>query len=134
MSAESLRVIITGTGGRLGGALARRLRQHHRVVAYDRKAMDLSDPHRIADHLTALEFDVLINCAAVTSLDYCEKHPAEAAEVNARAPELMAGHCAGRGARMLHVSTDYVYDGSHPGLRREEETAQPRAMVVLLCT
>lgn len=122
MTAESLRVnVFTGTGGRLGGALARRLRECHRVVAYDRRAMDLRDPDRIADHLTALEFDVLINCAAVTSLDYCENHPDEADAVNARAPALMAAHCAARGARMIHVSTDYVYDGSRPGLRTEEE-------------
>lgn len=120
-----MKVVVTGTGGRLGGAVARHLRERHRVVAYDRKAMDLREPARVEDHLLALEFDVLINCAAVTSLDYCEQHPGEAARVNADAPAQMAVLCRRRGARMIHVSTNYVYDGSRPGLRRETDAAAP---------
>jgi len=118
-------IVVTGTGGRLGAAVARHLRHRHRVVAYDRKAMDLREPAQISDHLQGLEFHVLINCAAVTSVDYCEQHPDEAWEVNARAPALMAGHCRERNARMIQISTDYVYDGTSPGLRREADPLAP---------
>ena len=76
-----MNVVVTGTGGRFGAAVAREFQKRHRVVAYDRKAMDLRSPPQIADHLQALEFDVLINCAAVTSPDYCERHSDEAHEV-----------------------------------------------------
>jgi len=120
-----MKVVITGTGGRLGAALARHLRARHRVVAYDRKAMDLREPARIGDHLHGLEFEALIHCAAVTSPDYCEQHPGEAAQVNETAPALMACICQERGARMLHLSTNYVYDGSRPGLRTEDDPVRP---------
>lgn len=120
-----MNVVVTGTGGRLGAAVARHLRGRHRVVAYDRKAMDLREPEQIADHLTGLHFDALINCAAVTSLDYCEQHPDDASAVNAGAPAIMARLCREQGARMIHVSTDYVYDGATPGLRREGDVTNP---------
>jgi dTDP-4-dehydrorhamnose reductase len=120
-----MRVVVTGTGGRLGAAVARHLRERHRVVAYDRRALDLREPAQIEDHLGGLEFDALINCAAVTSLDYCETHPGEAAAVNTGAPALMARICRERGAHMIHLSTNYVYDGPVAGLRCEEDPVNP---------
>ena len=120
-----MRIVVTGTGGRLGAAVARHLRQNHRVVAYDRRAMDLRAPAQIRDHLLGLEFDAVINCAALTSLDYAEQNPGEAREVNAEAPELMAQLCTERGARLIHISTDYVYAGETPGLHQEDAPAGP---------
>ncbi len=120
-----LRLIVTGTGGRLGAALARELRQRHRLVAWDRKALDLSVPAQIADHFGALAFDAVIHCAALTNLDYCQQHPRQARAVNADAPAHIAALCASRGARLIHLSTDYVYDGSTPGLRRESDPSLP---------
>jgi len=120
-----MRVVVTGTGGRLGAAVARHLHERCRVVAYDRKALDLREPPRIADHLLGLEFDALINCAAVTSLEYCESHPEEAAAVNVDAPALMARICRERGARMIHLSTNYVNEGTAPGLRSETDPVHP---------
>ena len=120
-----MNVVVTGTGGRLGAAVARHLRARHRIVAYDRRAMDLRWPDQITDHLTGLKFDAVINCAALTSLDYCEQHPDEARAVNASAPALMARLCRERGARLIHLSTDYVYDGAHHGLRREDDATNP---------
>ena len=120
-----MKVVVTGTGGRLGAALARHLRARHRVVAYDRRAMDLREPEQIADHLEGLDFEVLINCAALTSLDYCEEHAAEATSVNAVAPAHMARLCAARGARMIQLSTNYVYHGTRAGLRKETDAAGP---------
>jgi dTDP-4-dehydrorhamnose reductase len=120
-----MRIIITGTGGRLGAAVARHLRDRHRVIAWDRKALDLRSPGQIDDHFGALEFDAVIHCAAVTSVDYCEQHPDEAHEVNTAAPAQIAALCVARGARLVHVSTDYVYDGSRPGLRSESDPCAP---------
>lgn len=120
-----MRIILTGTGGRLGGALARHLRDRHRVIAWDRKALDLRSPEQIDDHFSAVAFDAVIHSAAVTSVDYCEKHPVEAREVNAEAPARIARICRERGARFIHVSTDYVYDGSKPGPRVETDPVAP---------
>lgn len=120
-----MRIIVTGTGGRLGAAVARFLRDRHRVIAWDRKAMDLRQPERIDDHFGAVLFDVVIHCAAVTSVDYCEQHPEEARAVNTAAPARIARLCAERGARLIHVSTDYVYDGNRRGLRKESDPTAP---------
>lgn len=120
-----MRIIITGTGGRLGAAVARHLRDRHRVIAWDRKALDLQCPAQIDDHFGALEFDAVIHCAAVTGVDYCEQHPDEAHAVNTVAPTRIARLCAARGARLIHVSTDYVYDGRQPGLRTESDPCAP---------
>ena len=121
----SQRIIVTGTGGRLGAAVARRLRERHRVVAWDRKALDLSRPELIRDHFGAVLFDTVIHCAAVTGVDHCERHPEEARAVNTDAPRLIAEICQERGARLIHVSTDYIYDGSRPGPRLESDPAAP---------
>lgn len=119
------RIIITGTGGRLGAALARRLRDRHRVVAWDRRAVDLSIPEQLEDHLRGTAYDVLINCAALTSVDQCEMEPELARSVNETAPGIMAAHSRAIGARMIQISTDYVYDGTAPGLRTEADATGP---------
>jgi dTDP-4-dehydrorhamnose reductase len=75
--------------------------------------------------LGAAGFDILVNCAALTNVDYCEEHRDEASTVNADAPAAIAEHCARRGARMFHVSTDYIYQGDIPSLRRESDPAEP---------
>ena len=120
-----MRIIITGTGGRLGAAVARHLRDRHRVIAWDRKALDLASPQQIDDHFGAVAFDAVIHCAAMTRLDECETQPALAHAVNALAPQQIATHCATRGAKMIYVSTDYVYDGTRPGLRTEADACHP---------
>jgi dTDP-4-dehydrorhamnose reductase len=120
-----MRIIITGTGGRLGAAVARHLRDRHRVIAWDRKALDLRSPEQIADHFGGLEFDAVIHCAALTGVDYCEQHPEEAHAVNTAAPAQIARICHQRGARLIHISTDYVYDGRAPGLREESDACAP---------
>ena len=120
-----MRIIITGTGGRLGAAVSRHLRDRHRVVAWDRKALDLQSPEQIDDHFGGVEFDAVIHCAALTGVDYCEAHPEEAHRVNTAAPAHIAGICAKRGARLIHISTDYVYQATAPGLRLESDPCQP---------
>lgn len=118
-------VVIVGSGGRLGGAIARHFQSNHRVVAFDRKALDLSRPEIISDRLLPIEFDLLINTAALTGVDYCQRHPDEAFAVNAAGPELLARICAEKHARIVHVSTDYVYDGTLPGMKSENAALRP---------
>lgn len=120
-----MRIIITGTGGRLGAAVARYLRDRHRVIAWDRKAMDLRSAAQIEDHFGAVEFEAVIHCAALTGVDHCEQHPGMAEAVNTAAPERIARIAARRGARMIQVSTDYVYEGTMPGLRVEDDPCRP---------
>ena len=75
----SMRVVIIGTGGRVGGALARHFRlAGHAVMGFDHKALDLTRPEIIRDRLLPLAFDTVLLPAALTSLDYAEEHPDEA--------------------------------------------------------
>src|SRR5262249_53671308 len=75
--------------------------------------------------LRAQPFDVLFNAAALTNVDYCEDHVTEAMRLNAEAPRLMAGICRERGARFVHVSTDYVFDGEKREPYTEEDEPNP---------
>lgn len=118
--------VILGTGGRVGAAMARDYAAAgDRVVALDRRALDLSQSERLREGLRALEFHALVNCAALTSPDYCERHEAEAFAVNAEAVGIIAAECREKGARFIHLSTDYVFGGETPGLRTEDDTTSP---------
>lgn len=122
---EGLKILITGKNGRLGKALARRYAQKHDVTLVGREECDLAQATLIRACLEKQPFDVLINTASLTGVDDCEKNPDVARVVNAEAPRLMAEICAQRGTRLIHVSTDYVFDGVQPGERSEGDPAQP---------
>lgn len=121
-----MRIVIIGSGGRVGGALARHFRlAGHAVVAFDRTGLDLTRPPVIRDRLEPLAFDTVLLPAAITSLEHAEAHPDEARAANVEGPALVATLCAARGARLIHFSTDYVYDGTRPGLRSETDLCNP---------
>jgi dTDP-4-dehydrorhamnose reductase len=106
-----MRVAITGTTGRLGAALVKRLASCHEVIPLPRSVCDLADSESLKDALANLECDVLINPAALTNLETCEDDPRLAMRVNSAAPGKIALWAAERGVRMIHFSTDYVFDG-----------------------
>ena len=120
-----MRIAITGTTGRVGRALAGHFRTAgHGVIELPRTACDLADPG-FAAALAGLDFDVLCNPAGMTNLERCEDEPELARRVNALAPGELAKLCRERGKKFLHFSTDYVFDGVEPGLRREEDPPSP---------
>lgn len=94
------------------GQVATELQLRADVTALDRAAADLSDPAACAAAIIAQRPDVVINAAAYTAVDRAEEQPALAHTVNADAPAAMARACADLGIPFLHVSTDYVFDGS----------------------
>ncbi len=72
-----------------------------------------------------LDFDLMINCAAQTNVDRCEHEPAEAFALNAEGPRFLADICARKGARLIQISTDYVFDGEKTEPYSEEDEARP---------
>jgi len=126
-----MKVLILGSNGRLGAALLRRwksLPQISEVIALTRAQVDLSDPPAAELGLAAQEFgsgDVVINCAAATDVDGCEREPEMARRINAEAPARLARLCATRGARLVHLGTDYVFDGLLGRPYTEEDEAKP---------
>lgn len=122
----ALRTVIVGSGGRLGKALARVFSAAgHSVTGFDRAALDLASKTAIAAALEPLAFDLLINAAAATNVDRCETDPAEAYAVNAAAPAFLARAARAKGARMIHISTDYVFDGETRRPLTEEDSPRP---------
>jgi dTDP-4-dehydrorhamnose reductase len=118
------RIAVTGTTGRVGRALARRLATDHEVIELPRTDWDFSDPSTV-ERVGGLGFDLLVHPAAVTSLERCEEEPELARRVNAEAPAALAALCRRRGAAMIHFSTDYVLEGSSPGLQDESAAVGP---------
>lgn len=115
------RILIIGTKGRLGAALARELK----LGGFDRNQVDLGKPDQIRSAFSGTEFDLLINCAALTNVDYCESHREEAFLINARAPRVLAEICAEKSAKLVHISTDYVFDGEQDTPYKEEDPPAP---------
>ncbi len=119
-------ILILGAGGRLGAALARAWRARDpRVICMDRAAMSIDDPYAVRRQLQDLDFDVLVNCAALTNVDYCETHREEAFRINAQSVGAMAEACVQKKARLIHISTDYVFDGSGRSPYSESDAPQP---------
>lgn len=109
----------------MGAALARAYAPRHEVLPFRRDDLDITRADTFEDALSAVEFDVLVYTAGVTNVDHCEDNEAEAFAGNATAPGKLAEICAKRGVRMIHVSTDYVFDGDTPGALDENAPAHP---------
>ncbi|MFJ7338153.1 dTDP-4-dehydrorhamnose reductase [Streptomyces sp. NPDC101110] len=107
-----MRWLIAGAGGMLGRDVVEELtRRGETVVGLDRAALDITDPGAVdaavREHLPGL----VVNCAAYTAVDDAETDEARALEINGDGPRLLARACAAHGARLIHVSTDYVFSG-----------------------
>jgi dTDP-4-dehydrorhamnose reductase len=88
-------------------------------------SLDIRDAERVADLLDEQSPDVVLNCAAMTDVDGCEREPDRARAVNGRAPGDLAAACADRGISLLHVSTDYVFDGHKRAPYAESDDPNP---------
>ncbi|HTZ14921.1 MAG TPA: dTDP-4-dehydrorhamnose reductase [Mycobacterium sp.] len=108
------RIVIAGAGGQAGTCLAAEaVRQGRDVLALTSSQWDITDP-QAADQIVQTG-DAVINCAAYTNVDGAEGDEARAYAVNAAGPEHIARVCARVGARLIHISTDYVFSGVFSG-------------------
>jgi dTDP-4-dehydrorhamnose reductase len=121
----SFKIVIVGSGGRLGAALLREYCQAYSVIGFTHAQIDLADSNEVEHIVSALDFDILINCAALTNVDLCEEQPDEAFRINADAPKILAEICAAKSARIIHFSTDYVFDGEKRAPYVETDPANP---------
>ena len=120
-----MKIAIVGANGRLGAALAREYRIGFEATGYERNQLDLGQLDRVRSALSEANFELLINCAALTNVDYCESHREEAFVVNAEAPRLLAEIANEKSAKLVHFSTDYVFDGRKMEPYVEEDKALP---------
>jgi len=121
-----MRILITGASGLLGINLALETAEQHNVFgqvnrnviqtsAFTVLKTDLLIPGAVERLFDDVQPDWVIHCAALASLDACEKDPELARELNTEVPRKLAEQCRKGGARLLHVSTDAVFDGKTGG-------------------
>ena len=120
---SKLKILVLGAGGRLGAALAREYGLQHEVTGFTRAEFDLGRLEVLRSTFEPLSFDVMINAAALTNVDYCEDHREEAMRLNAEAPRILAQICRQKERRFIHLSTDYVFDGKKREPYTEEDPA-----------
>jgi dTDP-4-dehydrorhamnose reductase len=120
-----MKIAIVGSGGRLGAALMREYRRRFDVTGFDHSQLDLADLSQIHAKIDNLDFNVLINAAALTDVDLCEKKRDLAFAINAEAPRVLAEICRDKKAKLIHFSTDYVFDGEKREPYLEEDAARP---------
>jgi dTDP-4-dehydrorhamnose reductase len=108
-----VRVLVTGAGGQLGhDVLAVCSAAGDEVVACDHATLDLADRDSVLGAITSVAPDVVVNAAAWTAVDACEHDPDKAWQVNALGPRHVVDAARRVGAHVVHVSTDYVFDGT----------------------
>ena len=95
------------------------------VVGFDRRGLDITDAEQIGRRLEECEPDLLVNCAAYTAVDRAEDEPDVAYQINADAVGLLGQQCHDRGIGVVHLSTDYVFDGTKHGPYVEEDAPNP---------
>lgn len=105
-----MKIILTGAGGQLGAALQSTLARHD-VTALDRAALDITELADVHQAVAAEHPDLVINAAAFNDVDGAESNGSTAYAVNALGPRNLAVATAAHGAALLHVSSDYVFDG-----------------------
>jgi dTDP-4-dehydrorhamnose reductase len=119
------KIVIIGSGGRLGAALMREYHDKFDVIGFDHLQLDLENHNEIRKKLCAIDFDLLINAAAFTNVDLCETERDQAFRINADAPCILAEICRNKKAKLIHFSTDYVFDGGKREPYRESDSANP---------
>lgn len=119
-------ILITGAAGQLGRELAPVLEgRGYQVLAATRQVLDVAALDQLPDKLLALRPAWVVNCAAYTRVDEAETEPARALRINRDAVGRLAQIVASYGGRLLHLSTDYVFDGRHWRPYREDDRANP---------
>jgi dTDP-4-dehydrorhamnose reductase len=125
------RILITGGGGQLASDLEALLGERGHVWARSREELDITDDAAVRGAMSAIAPTVVYNCAAFHNVDACEEDEARALAVNVTAVKRLAEQCARHGAKLVHVSTNYVFDGSGRAPWSEEDAPRPRSVYAL---
>ncbi|HPD20206.1 MAG: dTDP-4-dehydrorhamnose reductase [Desulfomonilia bacterium] len=125
-----MKILITGSQGLLGQEVVEVCRNRgDEVLATDIASsaapLDITSPAAVRGFLASNRPDWVVNCAAFTDVDGCEGREDLAFELNARAPGHLARACEEHGAKLLHISTDYVFDGEKSGPYEEDDEPNP---------
>ncbi len=124
-----MKVLVTGAAGQLGAEVVAHARSTgHDVIAVDRAALDITDASEVGRFVAGVRPDAVINAAAYTAVDDCETNVAHAFAVNADAVGHLSAACELVEAHLVHVSTDYVFDGMLDRAYREDDRTNPQSV------
>ncbi|MFN3399478.1 MAG: dTDP-4-dehydrorhamnose reductase [Ferrovibrio sp.] len=123
-----LRAVVIGRQGQLARALAELSGDNVAVACIGRPQLDLAQPEAIAAALQALPADIVINAAAYTAVDRAESEADLAFAINRDGAAAVAAACANRKLPLIHLSTDYVFDGAKVGAWRETDACHPQSV------
>ncbi|MGH7444897.1 MAG: SDR family oxidoreductase, partial [Longimicrobiales bacterium] len=126
-TAPALRVLVLGGRGQLGSDVVRAAAGFDTlaITPFTRAQLDLADITAIHRVLHDAEFDVVLNCAGCNRTMEAERDPREAFAINAHAVGAVAAVCRERSARLVHVSSDYVFDGTNDVPYTERDAVRP---------
>ena len=136
-----MRIMITGSGGQLGTELLRQIRGGESVLGTipneyadaelsfpEIDELNLCDEQAVKEHIAAFRPEIVLHCAAMTNVDGCEDVPEQAEQVNATAVKYIAQACEEIGAKLVIVSTDYVFAGDKCSPYLESDPCEPRSV------
>jgi len=125
-----VKIMITGVGGQLGHDCLRIFGKAHQVSALGHQELDITRQAHVNETVAKINPDLIINCAAHTGVDACETETERARELNVSGPRYLAQSAARWGSLLVHISTDYVFDGQKPIAEGYVEDDDPRPLSV----
>lgn len=123
-------ILVTGSNGQLGSEIRKISNQFPKLkfAFTDVAELDITDPWKVADYLTIFKPQFLVNCAAYTAVDKAETDLETATLLNATAVGILAEQSTEIGCKMIHISTDYVFDGKGPRPYCEDDPVDPQSV------
>ena len=121
-------ILLFGKNGQVGFELQRSLSGFSELYALGRQDCDLSNLLRVREIVRQIRPDIVVNASAYTAVDKAEREPQIAYGINADVPGVIAEEVASLGGLFVHYSTDYVFDGLHPGWYTEDVTPNPQSV------
>jgi dTDP-4-dehydrorhamnose reductase len=120
--------LITGAKGQVGYCLALQLQGKYEILAVDRDELDITDQSAVKNAVENFRPDVIINAAAHTAVDRAETEVELSKAINVKGPQYLAEAAKDVGAVILHISTDYVFDGQREGKYKETDATDPQGV------
>jgi dTDP-4-dehydrorhamnose reductase len=123
-----MKIVIIGAGGQLGSDCCNLLAGEHQTVGCDLPRVDIGNQASVDTYINETRPDVIVNCAAYTAVDACETELDLSWRINAEGPRFLAQAAERAGSRLIHISTDYVFDGAKPPPQAYFETDSPNPL------
>lgn len=120
--------LITGAKGQVGHCLTEQLTGNAEILAVDRDELDITDKDAVLNVVKTFKPDVIINAAAHTAVDRAESEMELSEAINAKGPQYLAEAANEIGAVILHISTDYVFEGTGSGEYKEDDKTNPQGV------